>query len=220
MARYPESALLPISGLQHLAYCERQCALIHVERVWLENAYTSRGHVFHERAHNSKREVRGTHVTTFGLPVRSLELGLYGVADEVEFEYTDRTISSVASVCPVEYKVGRPKRGDCDAVQLAAQAMSLEEMLGIAVDRAALFYGATRHRTWVDLDDAIRERVTTLSRRFHELVTAEETPAPQYTKQKCQTCSLFDICRPRTVTHRSAWAFLDRELTADLQNED
>jgi CRISPR-associated exonuclease Cas4 len=220
MVPYPENELLPVSGLQHLAYCERQCALIHVERVWLENAFTSRGRVFHEHAHNGDREVRSTRVTTFGLPVRSLQLGLYGVADGVEFEYSDRTLSALVTACPVEYKVGKPKKGDHDVVQLAAQALCLEEMLGVTVDRAALYYGRTKHRTWIDLTGLIRARVTELSRRFHELVGAGETPPPRYVRKKCDTCSLFDICRPKTVTHRSALAYLEREITAGLQSQE
>jgi len=186
----------------------------------MENAFTSRGRVFHERAHNGEREVRGTRVTTFGLPVRSLELGLYGVADAVEFGYSDRTLSALVTACPIEYKVGKPKKGDYDAVQLAAQAMCLEEMLDVTVDRAALYYGRTKHRAWVDLGAAIRERVTGLSRRFHELVRAEETPPPTYDRRKCDTCSLFDICRPKTVTRRSALAFLEREIAAGLQSKE
>lgn len=220
MILYPESALLPVSGLQHLAYCERQCALIHVEQVWAENVFTSRGRVFHERAHEAQREVRETTVSTFSLPVRSLTLGLYGVADAVEFQYSDRTLSSVISACPIEYKVGKPKKGDHDVVQLTAQAMCLEEMLGIVIDRGALYYGKTRHRLWIDIENTSRTRLVSLARRFHELVEQGETPRPAYAPEKCDSCSLVELCRPKTVSNRSALAFLKNELRSDLGRKD
>ena len=82
---FSEGDLLPISALQHLLYCDRQCALIHVERLWAENRFTAEGGVLHRRAHSGKSDTRPGGRTTRGLPVRSLALGLFGVADVVSF---------------------------------------------------------------------------------------------------------------------------------------
>src|SRR5690242_1889440 len=108
---YSESELLPISALQHLLYCERQCALIHVERLWAENRFTAEGSILHKKAHGGKTIKRPESRTTRALPLRSIELGLFGVADVVQQKPGEPPL-------PVEYKRGRPKRNDCDRVQL------------------------------------------------------------------------------------------------------
>src|SRR5882724_4292817 len=124
---------LPISALQHWLYCPRQCALIHVERLWSENAFTAEGRVLHERAHEGGEENRpGLHITR-GISLWSERLGLSGVADVVEFRGPD------GRPFPVEYKRGRPKPHRADEVQLCAQGLCLEEMLGVVIPEGALF---------------------------------------------------------------------------------
>jgi CRISPR-associated exonuclease Cas4 len=214
---YDESDLLPISGLQHLAYCERQCALIHVERVWVENQYTAKGNAFHTRAHEGSREVRNQRVTTFGQRVRSLTLGVWGMTDAVQLDYTDRGFSQLEAVLPIEYKVGRPKRGDYDLIQLAAQAVCLEEMLRISISEAALFYGATRRRLSVRIDEELREKLYRYASRYQEIVDRGETPPPRYRKQLCDRCSLFEICKPKAVSQRSAYAYVQQQLAVGLK---
>ena len=87
---YGEDELLPISALQHLSFCKRQCALIHIEQAWVENLYTAEGHLLHEKAHEGKAEMREGVRITRSLPLRSLELGLSGIADVVEFYPEER----------------------------------------------------------------------------------------------------------------------------------
>lgn len=187
---HPESDLLPISALQHLAYCPRQCALIHVEQAWNENLYTARGRVLHERTDKPGMERRRGVRTEFGLPLRSLELGLAGRADAVEF--------LPSGPCPVEYKLGRPKKHDADRVQLCAQGLCIEEMTGLPVPAGALFYAATRRREEVALDDSLRGRVRELARALHELIKAGVTPLPEF-GPKCRNCSLDPLCRAKTL---------------------
>jgi CRISPR-associated exonuclease Cas4 len=138
---FPESELLPLSGLQHLVYCERQWALIHLERQWAENRLTAEGRVLHhtvdegpDESHHGIRIVRA-------LPLRSLRLGLAGKADVVEF-----ALKSGTPPTPVEYKRGKPKADRSDEVQLCAQALCLEEMLCATVPEGALYYGTPRRR--------------------------------------------------------------------------
>lgn len=188
---YGEDDLLALSGLQHLAFCERQWALIHVEQVWQESADTLRGGFFHERVdargYSCARGVRAER----RVRVVSRELGIYGVADIVEFGDG----GDPAAVTPVEYKVGRPKVEDWDRVQLAAQALCLEEMYGVSVLEGALFYGETRRRERVVLDSKLRDRVVALSRRMHDLFDRGETPSAEL-GGRCRRCSLADVCLP------------------------
>jgi len=135
---YSESDLLPLSGLQHLVYCERQWALIHIEQQWAENRLTAEGRQMHDRAHEQHEEWREGIRISRGLAVRSLRLGLSGKVDVVEFH---PQVGGLSQPFPIEYKHGRPKPDRCDEVQLCAQALCLQEMLGVEVPRGAIFYG-------------------------------------------------------------------------------
>lgn len=187
---YSEADLLPISALQHLAFCPRQCALIHLEQAWDENLYTVRGRLLHERVDTPGMERRRGVPTEFGLPLRSLALGLAGRADAVEF--------TAAGPCPVEYKLGRPKKHDADRVQLCAQALCIEEMTGRSVPVGALFYATTRRREEVPLGEALRGRVRELALALHALLDAGVTPLPEFGPH-CRLCSMDNLCRARAL---------------------
>ena len=219
---YAEDDLLPISALQHLLFCERQCALIHIERLWLENRLTVEGRLLHERVHGRSAGPRmgapgeprpGVRITR-GVPLRSLRLGLFGVADVVEFHTADAngTPLDPARPFPVEYKRGRPKAHDGDRVQLCAQALCLEEMLGQSVPAGALFYGRTRHREAVHVDAGRRAQTEHAAARLHELLASGRTPTARPEK-KCARCSLRPLCLPDvTGVQRSVRRYVQREL--------
>jgi CRISPR-associated exonuclease Cas4 len=190
---FAEADLLPLSALQHLAFCERQCALIHIENAWAENRLTAQGRLLHERVHERDDESRGDVRVARGLRLRSLRLGLVGQADVVEFH---RQPDGAWRPFPVEYKRGRAKRGDCDRIQLCAQALCLEEMTGTAVPEGALFYGTLRRREVVALDATLRAAVTDAARRLHALIDSGRTPPATYA-ERCDNCSLLTLCRPR-----------------------
>ncbi|REJ86640.1 MAG: CRISPR-associated protein Cas4 [Planctomycetota bacterium] len=230
---HTESDLLPLSALQHLLFCERQCALIHVEQVWAENRFTAEGRILHNKAHDGKPETRDGVRITRGLPLHSFELGLSGQADVVLWEppstaaeggtMVQRLRAATAdelqrwTITPVEYKRGKPKSNDCDRVQLCAQAMCLEEMLGVSVRRGQLFYGQKRRRFDVEFDEPLRETTRQAAARVHELMRAGVTP-PAVREKKCDTCSLLEICMPDVLGPRkSAKRFFDRQLEAVLQ---
>lgn len=227
---HPESNLLPLSGLQHLLFCERQCALIHVERLWQENRWTAEGQVLHKKAHDGKPETRDGERITRGLPLRSYRLGLVGVADIVLWKpltgikLRGKTLRQAIinaapeelaewQVTPVEYKRGRPKKNDCDRVQLCAQAMCLEEMLGVEIVGGQLYYGAKRRRFDVELDDALRTTTAAAAERFHELMSTGVTPPAEYAK-KCDTCSLFDLCLPTAPASAGASRYVTSLVAA------
>lgn len=186
---------IPISALQHYLYCPRQCALIHLERIWTENVFTAEGRQIHERAHGNASEKRGDCKTVTGLLLHSTTLGLTGQADVVEFHRQD----GLWQAYPVEYKRGRPKSGDADRVQLCAQALCLEEMLEGDIPEGALFYGKTRRRCVVAFDAALRERTVATVRAVQALLLQGDTPPPpplEVINSICPDCSLRDDCLP------------------------
>lgn len=227
-----EEQLLPISALQHLLYCERQCALIHLEQAWAENRWTAEGHVLHERVHERGGESRGDVRTATGVRLRSLRLGLTGQADVVEFHRAESATARPgvnAAVrlpgapgrwrpFPVEYKRGKPKAEPCDEVQLCAQAMCLEEMLDVSIADGALFYGADRRRHGVAFDAILRGLTEQTAARLHALIEAGVTPPARYDKAKCERCSLFELCQPCACGRNGVREYLREHLdtgTAD-----
>jgi len=189
---YAESDLLPISALQHLIYCPRQCALIHLERAWDENLFTAEGRVQHDRVHGGGYFRRGVVRTEFGVPLRSLMLGLSGQADVVEFHGKE----SEGRPFPVEHKRGKSKSHDADRIQLCAQGLCLEEMLGVPVAAGALFYATPRRREEVVFDARLRAATVETARALHAMLAEGRTPPPSYSHQKCDRCSLKARCLP------------------------
>ena len=208
---FTEDDLLPISALQHLLYCERQCALIHIERVWEENLLTTDGRFLHEKVDAGEDCVRAGKRIARSLPLRSLQLGLSGVADVVEFG------PDAGDIYPVEYKRGRSKRANWDRIQLCAQAMALEEMLGVAVTEGALFYGKTRRREAVAFDIALRGETGRAAARLHQLVDARHTPPAHYDASRCDACSLINLCMPSLFDKTNVKKYL--AAVADINEE-
>lgn len=206
---YEPDDLIQLSALQHMVFCPRQCALIHVEQTWKESGRTAEGRLMHERVHEQEAETRGDVRIERGVPLRSLRLGLIGKSDVVEFHKVEegRWIPY-----PVEYKRGKPKVDDCDKVQLCAQAMCLEEMLNIEVPRGAIFYGRTRRRLDVEFDEALRRKTEDAAKKTHSLIDSGITPGPVYAK-RCESCSLVAECLPKTLQKkRSVKNYLARVI--------
>jgi CRISPR-associated exonuclease Cas4 len=208
----PDADLIALSALQHLQYCPRQCALIHVEQVWAENTATAEGRIVHDRVHAVESEVRRGVRTVTGMPLRSARLGVSGIADVVELH---RRPDGGWRPYPVEHKRGRPKAHRADEVQLCAQAMALEEMFDTEIAEGALFYGQPRRRSVIVLDAELRILTEAVAAATRDLVAAGRTPRMNYDKKRCDACSLIEICRPRTTGGvRSAAAWLEAQLDA------
>jgi CRISPR-associated exonuclease Cas4 len=204
---YSEDDLLPLSGLQHMAFCERQWALIHIERQWEENPLTAEGRVLHQHVHEAGSESRKTLVVVRGLPIHSFRLGISGQADAVEFRAAgsggDGGVALEGKTgrwlpAPVEYKRGKPKRTICDSVQVCAQGLCLEEMFGVAISSGALFYATPRRRQEVAFTAELRGQTERLCARMQDLYGRRETPPPVYTRG-CESCSLKNVCLPRKL---------------------
>jgi CRISPR-associated exonuclease Cas4 len=206
-----ENALIPLSALQHYLFCPRQCALIHVEQLWAEDGATAEGRLLHEKADAGGPERRPGIRIVRGVALRSFALGVVGRADVVEFHGAARGF--MGQPFPVEYKRGKPKQHRADEVQLCAQAMCLEEMLGIAVPEGALFYGVTRRRFPIAFDDALRELTAEISAAAREMISALTTPAPVCTPA-CRRCSLESLCQPTRLERPPA---VERWLAAQMR---
>lgn len=206
-----EPDLLPISALQHLRFCPRQCAFIHVERLWVENRLTAEGRALHETAHEPGATTRGGVRTVRALKLRSHALGLQGVADVVEFY---RRADGREIPRPVEYKRGKPKENNADAIQLCAQALCLEEMFGVPVPEGALFYGQTKRRLPVGFDEPLRAETRQLATDLQALIASGRTPPPEYAP-RCHQCSFYELCKPQAVT-RSAAAYVSRLIGSQI----
>lgn len=204
-----DSDKIPLSALLHYKFCPRRFALIHVERLWAENRLTAEGRILHE-----KTDVPATHIfagtkVVRAMPLASNELGIYGVADTVEF-LPDGT------PFPVEYKHGRPNPHGSDEIQLCAQALCLEEMTGKRVPAGALFYGKTRRRKNVEISKLLRaetQRLITEARTLREL---GETPRAVYSPEKCDSCSLYELCLPKSGNNAEK---LERSWQKQLSSE-
>lgn len=191
---YSEDDLLMVSALQHILFCERQCALIHIEQQWNENVFTVKGQNMHANVDNEKSKCVSDNLKIeYGMKIRSLELGITGIADIVEFHKKDNKWVPF----PVEYKLGKPKLNRCDEVQLCAQAICLEEMLNIRIVQGAIFYGKTRRRKEIIFDDELRNLTKETSIKLHKLIDAGLTPLAHYDSKKCDSCSLKDLCMPK-----------------------
>lgn len=202
---YEEFEYLMLSGIQHFFYCQRQWAMIHIEKEWQENVHTVMGNQIHERAHDSTaKEKRGDLIITRGLRVASRTLGVSGECDVVEFHKSDKPEGAKIhsypgnySVLPVEYKKGKPKQGYEDIMQLTLEALCLEEMLSTKIDEGALYYFQTKSRQKVAITDDMKEMACNAVRTMHELMKKHHIPKSNYSK-KCNQCSLLDICMPGT----------------------
>lgn len=185
-----DELIVPISAIEHFSYCPRQCALIHLERVWDESIHTIRGTLAHQRVDiATQRTERGMRVER-GLPLWSKRLRLLGRADVVEFHGP--------IPYPVEYKVGSQRKGDHEALQLCAQAICLEEMLTIKVPAGAVYYGATRTRREVIFTPDLQADVERITAAIRSMLQQTQLPSA-LNDARCPKCSLLDSCLPSVV---------------------
>ncbi len=240
-----DSDLIPISAIQHYRYCPKQCALIHIDGLWAENRFTAEGQQLHERVDTPGSRTRAPgdvgerehpvdgrdapFAPSVGraavvrvvrsMPLRSAALGIVGKADCVELQ-TDARGQLVAAPKPIEYKRGKPKRDNTDAVQLCAQALCLEEMTGWTIDSGALFYHSIRKRQDIVFDATLRRETTDTIEQIRSMIEANRTPVAVF-GPKCRNCSLRDFCLPKgTDQSRNPGLYLKRALRVALNDDE
>lgn len=210
---YSDDDLLMLSGIQHYAFCPRQWALGHIDKLWADNHLTIEGDWLHRKVDNPyAMEYDSGNVVLRSVSVKSYELGFYGITDLLELvplEDNAMKAFTVAKypgrwrVIPVEYKHGKPKDDDIDEVQLCAQAMCLEEMYDIKIPVGSIYYGETRRRTSVTISDILRKRVLELSTEMHAVFKEGKVPNA-FPRNKCRACSLRDLCMCPDLSHASS----------------
>lgn len=199
---------IPLSALQHYAFCPRQCALIHNEQAWAENYLTAQGRALHERVDDGEPETRKGVRFERSVHVSAENLGVHGVLDMVERDMQTGRLK------PVEYKRGKPKPEPFDEIQLCAQALCLEEMTGQAVSEGALWYGQIRHRVPVVFSDGLREQTLAVIGQVRELLESGITPPPEYGK-RCKACSLIEVCQPKLVEKDRSVGYVETLFAED-----
>jgi len=215
MRVYGEDELLLISGIQHFAFCERQWALIHLEQAWRENVLTVEGRHVHERVDDPfHNETRGDLRVARSVPILSWTLGMHGIADSIEYhKVPNDTLHAIKLPGldgtwlprPIEFKRGKPKPDDRDAVQLCAQAICIEEMMGTKISRGDIYYWETRRKQPIELTMALRELTRELASRMHELFSTGVTPTDTQ-RRPCRSCSLNEVCQPNLLKRRGSVA--------------
>lgn len=177
----------------------------------MENRYTAEGRVLHDAAHSGRMDSRKSIRVTRGMPVASESHGLTGQCDVVELHYANgqpRRGENPIRVVPVEYKRGKPKAHRADEVQLCAQALCLEEMFGLQINKGHLFYGRTQRRLEVPFDYTLRQLTLETAEAVRTCIKSAMTPNAEYVSAKCDPCSMLDICQPRAARFRrgtAAW---------------
>jgi CRISPR-associated exonuclease Cas4 len=186
---------VPLSALQHWIYCPRQCGLIHLEQQFEDNVHTARGQAVHHLVDTPGYEVkRGVRVER-ALPLWSDRLGLIGKADLVEFHPDGR-------IYPVEFKHGRKRGRIHDDIQLAAQAMCLEDMLGRPVPQGAIYHASSHRRREVDITEDLRVLVSETADAIRAMLASGILPAP-VNDARCRECSLREICQPEMLAQQT-----------------
>jgi len=202
---------IPLSALQHWAYCPRQCALIHQEQAFEDNVHTARGQAVHHLVDQPGYELKAGVKVERALPLWSERLGLIGKADLVE-------IHPDGTPYPVEFKHGRKRRAVHDEIQLAAQALCLEEMLGRPVTLGAIYHASSHRRREVTIGAELRQLVAQTADAIRAMLVSGRLPPP-VNDDRCRECSLHTICQPEIAAcharHDTALATLFDVTPAD-----
>ena len=191
----PQDDPVPLSALQHWVYCPRQCGLIHLEQYFADNIHTARGQAVHRLVDEPGYEIRAGVRVERALPLWSDRLGLTGKADLVEFHPDGR-------IFPVEFKHGQRRVKLYDDIQLAAQAMCLEDMLGRPVPQGAIYHASSRRRRVVEISPDLRQSVLETADAIRVMLASGILPPP-VNDQRCRECSLREACQPEVMAEHA-----------------
>ncbi|MFN4263283.1 MAG: CRISPR-associated protein Cas4 [Thioalkalivibrionaceae bacterium] len=199
-----ETYPIPLSALQHWAYCPRQCGLIHLEQTFADNIHTARGQAVHHLVDTPGYEIKSGVRVERALPLWSDRLGLIGKADLVEFHPDGR-------IYPVEFKHGAKRKKQYDDIQLAAQAMCLEDMLRRSITHGAIFHASSHRRREVGITPALRDLVIETAAAISAMLASGKLPPP-VNDVRCKECSLREICQPQAIADRDQQRRLHQRL--------
>jgi CRISPR-associated exonuclease Cas4 len=198
---------IPLSALNHFLYCARRAYLIHGEGIFVDNEHTVLGNLAHQAVDTPGYEQRAGWELLRALPLFSDKLGLTGKADLVEVQRDSS--GRITAAHPVEYKKGPKRRFENDEVQLCAQALCLEEMLGLAIADGAIYHASSARRTSVEFDAALRAQTVAGLAALKTLLAQSAVPVAEL-KPQCDGCSLHEICLPEAAGQRLSPLFEPR----------
>jgi CRISPR-associated exonuclease Cas4 len=184
-----------LSALEHYSYCPRQCALIHEEQSFAENLHTARGNAVHTLVDLEGYELRAGVRIERALPLVCERLGLIGKADIVEF-------LPGGTPYPVEYKHGPRRQRTHDDIQLAAQALCLEEMTGHPVPLGAIYHASSHRRREAAITPELRQLVADTAVAIRTMLQSGQMP-PAVNDARCRECSLIDLCQPQMLAGKT-----------------
>lgn len=188
---------LPLSALNHHIYCARRAYLIHAERIFVDNEHTLLGDLAHAAVDTPGYEHRAGWELLRALPLYSDTLGLSGKADLVEVR-RDPVSARIVEARPVEYKKGLARRWSNDQAQLCAQALCLEEMLGLPIASGLIYHAASARRDEVVFDDQLRSLTLATLDALRTTLARRSAPAAVLTP-RCDGCSLRSVCLPEAA---------------------
>jgi CRISPR-associated exonuclease Cas4 len=209
-----EEFYAPISALQHLLVCARQAALIQLDRVWREDRATAQGHVLHSRVDEPGADNRRSVRVLRGVWLSSERFKVTGRADSIELHGA----SAPFRIVPVEHKRGGGQFSGADAIQLAAQALCLEEMWGVSIVEGSLFYAATRKRLRVLIDETLRAQTAESIGLLHRMLADKKLPPARF-RTLCETCSLKPDCLPEAISKPERGSAYLQALLAEACHE-
>ncbi|WP_018663053.1 CRISPR-associated protein Cas4 [Heyndrickxia acidiproducens] len=213
-----EDNYLMLSGIQHFQFCKRQWALIHIEQSWEENVKTVEGQNLHSKADSPFiREKRGDKLIVRAMPIKSNILRFSGICDVVEFIKDEDGVEIFGNEgkyipIPVEYKHGKPKKNDSDILQIAAQAMCLEEMLVCEINIGYIFYNEIKRRVEIPITQNERNKVKQIAEEMQDYYKRRYTPKVK-TGPFCNNCSLQNICVPNLMHKRSVKSYIEGKIS-------
>jgi CRISPR-associated exonuclease Cas4 len=216
---------LILSALNDYLYCPRRCALHRLEGIWTDNVHTVRGTLAHRTAdHPGYRayEESAQSATPGALvrveravPLFSRRYNVIGKADIIEFRRASE--GDALMPLPVDYKLGPRRRWDNDDVQLCAQALCLEEMLGLpegGVPAGAVYHVRTRRRRPVGFTPALRQLTLDTIEAVSALLASDAVPAASM-KPQCKGCSIRAFCIPELTSSPGSLARAHAALYGD-----
>lgn len=189
MTSFEMPEYLPLSFLNQLAFCPRRFWLMYVQGEMEINAAVLEGQLRHQRAHQPGTQMDEQGRTLRSVHVWSDTLRVAGIADFVE--------ERGGTLIPLEHKRGRMGKWLNDQIQVCAQAMCLEERMGITLDYGEIYYWGSRRREQVPLNETLRLKTVETARWAFALLAQGQLPYPLDHAAKCRDCSLESICLPQ-----------------------
>ncbi|KST67903.1 CRISPR-associated protein Cas4 [Mastigocoleus testarum] len=181
---------IPIAALNQYAYCSHRCWRMFCIGEFIDNKYTIEGTSLHERVHTTGEGNQEETWQVRAIWLKSEKYQLIGKSDLIESENGE--------FYPVEYKRGKKGEWDNDELQVCAQALCLEEMIGKVVQTGYVYYAQTHQRQLVEISDDLRQQTINTIADVTRIIETGIMPRAVYSK-RCRGCSLSEQCLPKLV---------------------